>query len=961
MPVEAQASPLDIRDEQARLGGEYADLYGAVIDLQGRLDLLPAAVRPRDSLSVRTEGERQRAVDLARRYRELPEGERALRPALLNAVGKLELAAGDPAAAHADFLAAAGLLDDPSAQGEAHVNAYRAALERQDLDGAFKALITAVKLDGRRFSPFPVGKYHPLKILGAGGFGVAFLCKHKYLDAQVVVKTFTPDDLDRPVEQVFAEAQALQKIQHPAIARLQDCGYADPAAESRPFLVMDYFEGVTLERYVKEHGLLSEADLRALARQMAEGLKAAHDKGVLHRDVKPANLLVRRDRAGWHAQFIDFGLALRQDSATPLTPRQRQTLIGSALAGTLDYAAPEQLGKIEGVKAGPYSDVYAFGRTCCYALFQSPQPLRKHWQSLPEGLANLLEGCLQENPADRPADFVAVLAALDDLDVVTGPDGSAPLPDDLKLLPLEPEPARTVEPVEAIEAVEELPVARVMAPPPREVVYVAPRANRPPARPARGRPVPRRPRDDGDDTNDEASGPPVWVWVAGGGTLCLAIAAAVVLLIVWRSGSDKDSKSADSKPATTEKPDEKREVADNSKPANPGGNPNPRDERPDPTVPPGGGGIGPRFGGFNRPPVGGGFPQPPVGGGGGFPQPPNFNDKPFFRFGNEGIVSVHVHIIGDPTVTVNTVVDRLKPLVDTPADCLVEVNSVDTTRVGVITIGPVRDPDAFARKISFGEMQPREAGSRSVAIFFRGNGVAGGAPPNFPNPPGGGNIPGVPGGQPPKADGDEIAKALDDLKSNSLFTRKGACEKLRRTPVDAKRRDEVAKALVNTVKNDTDHFTRMEACAAAGVWGNSETVTDLTLVVAGEKNVFVQRAAIDALGELRDERAAPTLVTAFVNFHLRENAGNALKKIGSPAEKSVYVLLTQNDGFLRRDACNLLKEIGTRDSIPILQTLLKRDRDAFARQAAQEALITLAQLPAKSDPKKDPKKDKKDE
>ena len=98
----------------------------------------------------------------------------------------------------------------PQAKAEAHFNAYRAALEQRDWASALRELIEAVKLDGRRFAPFPVGKYHPLRILGAGGFGVAFLCKHKYMDAQVVVKALMLEDLGRDADKVFAEAQVLQ-------------------------------------------------------------------------------------------------------------------------------------------------------------------------------------------------------------------------------------------------------------------------------------------------------------------------------------------------------------------------------------------------------------------------------------------------------------------------------------------------------------------------------------------------------------------------------------------------------------------------------------------------------------------------------------------------------------------------------------------------------------------------------
>ena len=142
------------------------------------------------------------------------------------------------------------------------------------------------------------------------------------MDAQVVVKTLALEDLGRDADKVFTEAQVLRQLEHPAIIRISEYGYVDPAKKSRPYILMDYFQGGTLEEYVKKSGPLPADDLIAVSRQVADGLQAAHAKGILHRDVKPANLLIHKEEKGWKVKVIDFGLALRQKVVQKSTKRQ---------------------------------------------------------------------------------------------------------------------------------------------------------------------------------------------------------------------------------------------------------------------------------------------------------------------------------------------------------------------------------------------------------------------------------------------------------------------------------------------------------------------------------------------------------------------------------------------------------------------------------------------------------------
>lgn len=410
------ADVLDVKSELARQGQQMRELGDAVLRALEGHQLARREVLPGDSLSVRDEDERRLVRGLVKRYRALPPEQRRSMPALLNAVGKLEVVTGDFAAAENDFRELATLVPDPAARAEAAHNAYRAALERRAWAEALAALRDAVRLDPARFAPFPADKFETERILGAGGFGVALLCRNRHSGARVVVKTLRREGLERDLGEVFREAQALEELDHPAIIRIRDCDYAD-AARTRPYLVMDYFEGGTLADHVEKHGPMPAADLLPLLRLLVGGLQRAHARGILHRDVKPGNILVRRgDRGTWDARLIDFGLALRARTG-PSTQKASldQTLAGSSIAGTLEYAAPEQMGRLSGVAVGPYSDVYGLARTCCFALFGTAQPTFQHWQKIPAPLAELLGRCLAESPRERPADCQALLRDLDAL------------------------------------------------------------------------------------------------------------------------------------------------------------------------------------------------------------------------------------------------------------------------------------------------------------------------------------------------------------------------------------------------------------------------------------------------------------------------------------------------------------------------------------------------------------------
>ncbi len=437
---EVHRAVLDLGQEIAGQREQIRHLAQDVMQVLGQHQLERRELRGGDSLSIRNDDERRLVKELVARYRGLPPEQRRQMPALLNAVGKMQVVAGNFDEARQDFQELTRIAPEERGRAEAFFNAYQAALECRQWDVALTAFRQAVPLDSERFALFPLSKYEPERILGAGGFGVAFLCKDRHTGGRVVVKSIRADGLERSVTAVFAEARALEELQDESIIRLRHCDYAG-ANDTRPYLVMDYFESMTLAEQIGRNGPLPQEEAVALVARVARALQKAHDRGICHRDVKPANILV--SSAG--VKLIDFGLALRQHAVqTTLgaTSSYTQTLIGSSIAGTIDYAAPEQLGKRPGDKVGPRSDVYGLGKTACFALFGTTMPLARHWRSVPADLADLLGQCLAEDPHERPASCREVadrLTGAAPIPVAQAVPAAAPAPE-TPVLPAPPDP-----------------------------------------------------------------------------------------------------------------------------------------------------------------------------------------------------------------------------------------------------------------------------------------------------------------------------------------------------------------------------------------------------------------------------------------------------------------------------------------------------------------------------------------
>ena len=256
------------------------------------------------------------------------------------------------------------------------------------------------------------GRYRLLTLLGRGGAGEVWQAEDTVLARQVAVKLLRSLDGDPmdAVERFRAEAQSAARLTHPNVVATYDVG----TEGDHVFLVMELVQGPDLAKLMRTSGLPTAGLVANIATQGARALDAAHAAGIVHRDVKPANLLLAPDGT---LKMTDFGIAKRAGNET--------TALG-VLLGTASYVSPEQ---IRGEQATPASDWYAFGCVLHELLtgrppFTGPTAdavMRQHLDApppqitrtdVPAELAGLVTHLLAKNPADRPSSEADVAALL---------------------------------------------------------------------------------------------------------------------------------------------------------------------------------------------------------------------------------------------------------------------------------------------------------------------------------------------------------------------------------------------------------------------------------------------------------------------------------------------------------------------------------------------------------------------
>lgn len=301
--------------------------------------------------------------------------------------------------------------------------------DAEDLSNALVAdnVLTRYQSDallGYELGPLRLDRYLIIEAIGAGGMGVIYRALHQSMNRYVAIKTLPAQSFSTDRMARFKrEMQAAAKLDHPNIVTAYDAHEANGIH----FLVMELIEGDDLAKIIRAQGPLDYPDACLLCAQVASALEAAHDVGIIHRDVKPSNILL--DAKG-NAKLLDMGLArFKQESFEQTFTSSELSQFGMPM-GTVAYMSPEQA--INASDAGAATDVYALGCTLYQMItgkppFDAPSPiqvivdhrekpvdvqtLQENFQ-VPELLTSHLQRMLAKKPTDRFSSMAEVRSAL---------------------------------------------------------------------------------------------------------------------------------------------------------------------------------------------------------------------------------------------------------------------------------------------------------------------------------------------------------------------------------------------------------------------------------------------------------------------------------------------------------------------------------------------------------------------
>ncbi|MEZ4651433.1 MAG: serine/threonine-protein kinase [Candidatus Eisenbacteria bacterium] len=260
--------------------------------------------------------------------------------------------------------------------------------------------------------PETIGPYRILGRLGEGGMGVVYAAVHSKLDSRrVAVKVLAPDlSYDESwIARFHREAQILAGLDHPHIATLFDFG----EDHGRHYVAMQLIDGPTLAEHLQQ-GLPPRAEALDLLIGIAEGLTEAHSHGVIHRDLKPQNILIHKSQG---AKIVDFGIATSLGEVDRVSSKRTPTSTTTTVIGTWEYSSPEQRRR---EPTDERSDIWGFGCLAyeCVAGKRafpprgSPVIAEPDWEPVPNEMRETIQGCLRPERHERWQQMSDVLAHL---------------------------------------------------------------------------------------------------------------------------------------------------------------------------------------------------------------------------------------------------------------------------------------------------------------------------------------------------------------------------------------------------------------------------------------------------------------------------------------------------------------------------------------------------------------------
>lgn len=270
-----------------------------------------------------------------------------------------------------------------------------------------KDLIEPGKVIGKRFEI--------LQSIGVGGMGAVFKARDRELNEVVALKVLkNRQQSTQAIEQLKDEIRMARRISHPNVVRIHDFGQI----AEKVFISMEYVQGFTLHQIIKHAGKMRPFAARHAAIHICRGLSAAHEAGVIHRDLKPDNIIIELDTS---VKLMDFGIASVDNAISRINKEQE-------IGGTMAYISPEQA---QGHGADERSDIYSMGamlmemfvgkkpfydkdieQLMLKHVSEKPTEITDYWSDAPAQLNALINACLAKKPTDRPQSVKEVLQLL---------------------------------------------------------------------------------------------------------------------------------------------------------------------------------------------------------------------------------------------------------------------------------------------------------------------------------------------------------------------------------------------------------------------------------------------------------------------------------------------------------------------------------------------------------------------